>query len=131
MARAQRPRRVSSNARRPERDNPEQTLVVYYPSGFLCFPYELHHVIRRALCEYALRRTPVIETRGGKRVLETTRGGILDRLYPCEQWQSRRVYLCGKAWLQQAGADWPEQVRERGGRVLLQLGDQSFAVFVQ
>jgi hypothetical protein len=130
MARTHRLRRLPS-IKRPEKTCQEQSIVVYYPSGFLCFPYELHQVIRRSLCEYALRRTPVIETRGGKRVLETTRGGILDRLYPCDQWQSRRVYLCGKAWLQQAGVAWADRVREQGGRVLFQRKNWPFAVFIQ
>jgi hypothetical protein len=106
-------------------------LVIYYPTGYLSFPYELHQVVRRALCEFALRRTPVIETRGGKRVLETTRGGILDRLYPCDQWQSRRIYFCGRAWLEKAGIDWVQQVRDLGGSVLLHLSNPSFAVFSQ
>ena len=104
--------------------------VLYVPAGLFTVPYELHNVMRGALCRWALAHTPVTETLGGRKVLETSRGSVLDRLYPCTQWTSRRLCLAAKPWLDAQSDDWPRVLEEAGGRLLLHLHRPALALFI-
>lgn len=98
---------------------PQQQVVLLSSTGCLSFPYQLPTALKRLACETQLRRSPVTEGVGGRRFLEVPAGSSLARLYPCTQWRSRRLFICGRRWLAEQPPDWEARVEhERGGCVL-------------